>query len=155
MQIRPALADDIKSISQLVRELSEKFITPEFSPEGKQTLLETLSPDGIEKSMQSGFEYHVAEIENQLVGVVGVKENNHLYHLFVSEKFQRQGIAGKLWQFSMEKCLAKGNPGEFTVNSSMYALGVYEKFGFVAVSGPMEKGGVVFVPMKLIVSRQK
>ena len=155
LEIRPATQDDIENISELLCDLSERFITGDFSSEGKQTLLETLTPEGIEKSMQSGFRYHVAEEDDQLVGVVGMKENSHLYHLFVAEGFQRRGIARKLWQVAMKECLEKGNPGEFTVNSSSYAQGAYEKLGFVSVSGPMEKGGVVFFPMKLIITRQQ
>ncbi len=99
--------------------------------------------------MQSGYKYHVAEMDNRLVGVVAVKNNRHLYHLFVAEQYQRQGIAKKLWQSAMEVCLGKGNTGEFTVNSSEYALGVYEQFGFVAQSGPEINSGVVYFPMKL------
>jgi len=155
LETRPATPDDIENISKLLCDLSERFITGDFSSEGKQTLLETLTPGGIEKSMQSGFRYHVAEEEGQLVGVIGMKENSHLYHLFVAESFQRRGIARKLWQIAMKECLERGNPGEFTVNSSRHAQGAYEKFGFVAVSGPMEKGGVIFFPMKLIVTRQQ
>jgi predicted GNAT family N-acyltransferase len=49
----------------------------------------------------------------------------------------------------MDACLSRGDPGEFTVNSSEYARGVYEKLGFVALSGPEEKNGVVYIPMKL------
>jgi ribosomal protein S18 acetylase RimI-like enzyme len=155
LTIRPATPEDIESISQLLCELSERFITAEFSSEGKRALLETLTPDGIGKSMQSGFRYHVAEEKGQLAGVVGMKEDSHLYHLFVAESFQRRGIARKLWQCAMNECLERGNPGKFTVNSSIYAQGAYEKFGFVAISGPTDKGGVVFVPMKLIVSRRQ
>ena len=114
-----------------------------------------MTPDAIEKYIQSGFRYHITEVESRLVGAVGVRDNSHLYHLFVLEQYQRQGIARKLWQVAMEACLCQGNPGEFTVNSSIFALGVYEKFGFIAQSGPEEKNGVVFIPMKLIVNSQQ
>lgn len=108
-----------------------------------------MTPGVIEECIQSVYMYHVAETGHGLVGVVGVKDNNHLYHLFVAEQYQHQGIARKLWRVAMQACLDKGNPGEFTVNSSSYARGVYKKLGFVEQSGPREKGGVVFFPMKL------
>ena len=102
--------------------------------------------------MQSGYRYHVAEKANSLAGVVAVKDNTHLYHLFVAEQYQRKGLAKKLWQVAMEECLSQGNEGEFTVNSSAYAIPVYEQFGFVTRSGPEAKGGVVYFPMKLTLS---
>ena len=108
-----------------------------------------MTPDAITQYMQSEYSYHVAEIEGKLVGVVAVRNNNHLYHLFVAERYHHRGIAKKLWQLAMEECLRNGNTGEFTVNSSTYAQDVYKSLGFVAQSGPQEKNGVIFIPMKL------
>ena len=113
-----------------------------------------MTADAISQNMQSGYSYHVAEFKGLIKGVVAVRDNTHLYHLFVAEQFHRKGIAKKLWQHAMKECLRDGNTGEFTVNSSAYALGVYRKLGFVAQSGPQEKNGVVFYPMKLIVQGQ-
>lgn len=151
MRIRAALPDDSEAISKLICGLVEKFIAEEFSSQGRDFLLSTMTADAIRQSMQSGYRYHVAEVKGLLAGVVAVKGNAHLYHLFVAEQFHRQGIAKKLWQLAMEECLSHGNTGEFTVNSSAYALGVYKKLGFVTQPGPKEKNGVVFYPMKLIV----
>ena len=153
MGIRAAVVGDSESISKLICKLSVKFITTEFSSQGREFLLSTMTPDTIEKHMQSGYRYHVAEMGSKLVGVVAVRDNTHLYHLFVAEQYQRQGIAKKLWQLAMEECLSNGNRGEFTVNSSEYALGVYKHFGFVAQPGSRVRNGVVFFPMKLKLNR--
>ena len=154
MKIRAAIPDDSEGISKLICGLVEKFIVREFSSQGRDFLLSTMTADAIRQSMQSGYRYHVAEIKGLLAGVVAVRGNAHLYHLFVAEQFHRKGIAKKLWQLAMKECLHEGNTGEFTVNSSAYALGVYKKLGFVAQPGPKEKNGVVFYPMKLIVQSQ-
>ena len=154
MRIRAALPEDSESISKLICGLVEKFIAVDFSSQGREFLLRTITADVISQNMQSGYRYHVAETKGLITGVVSVKGNAHLYHLFVAEQFHRKGIAKKLWQHAMNECLSDGNSGEFTVNSSSYALGVYKKLGFVAQSGPKEKNGVVFYPMKLIVQSQ-
>ena len=117
--------------------------------DGAENLLASMNPDAINKYIHSGFKYYVAETDKRIVGVVGIRDNSHLYHLFVAEKYQRKGIARKLWQLAMEACFANGNPGEFTVNSSEYALGVYKQLGFVAQSGPEEKNGVIYIPMRM------
>jgi ribosomal protein S18 acetylase RimI-like enzyme len=147
--IREARPGDAEEISNLVRELSEKFITQEFTAGGTELLLATMQPEAIRKYIHTGYKYHIAETGEKIIGVVGIKGNSHLYHLFVAEKYQYQGIARRLWQVAMESCLSNGNSGEFSVNSSNYARGVYEKLGFVAQSGPEEKNGVIYIPMKL------
>lgn len=149
MRIRKALLSDAKDISELISGLSVKFIADAFSSYGREFLLSTMTPQAIEKHIQSGYRYHVAEMDGSLVGVVAVRDNKHLYHLFVAEEYQRQGIAKELWQLAMEECLNNGNTGEFTVNSSEYAQGVYKQLGFVAQPGPRIKNGVVFFPMSL------
>lgn len=149
MVIREATSADAESISSLLRGLSKKFIVHELAPDAAEHLLASVSPESIEKYIRSGFVYHVAEIDGQLIGAVGVRDNSHLHHLFVAEPFQRKGVATKLWQIAMQACLCKGNPGEFTVNSSLYAVPLYINLGFVAESGPIERKGMVLVPMRL------
>jgi len=149
LDIRKATPGDAESISKLVRELSVKYITPEFSAEGEKTLLDSMAPAAIERYMQTGYQYQVVETEGKIIGVVAIRDNKHLYHLFVAEDYHRMGIARSLWQAAMEHSLSQGNPGEFTVNSSTYALRVYAKLGFIAQEGSEEKGGVIYYPMKL------
>lgn len=65
--------------------------------------------------------------------------------MFVSEKHQKKGIATLLWLESHTFCKAS----IYTVRSSLYAVPVYEKFGFVKKSAIETKGTIQFQPMKL------
>jgi GNAT superfamily N-acetyltransferase len=152
LDIREATVADSEQISKLVYGLAEKFIAPEFTPGGAKALLSSMKSGEIEKYIESGFTYHLAEIDGQLVGVVGIKDNSHLFHLFVDERLQKRGVARELWRVVVESSLSKGNPGVFTVNSSKYALPFYEKLGFIVEAGFQEKNGVIYVPMKLTIS---
>lgn len=154
IQIRHATATDSGRISELLCSLSSKFITPELTAEGEKVLLDSMSPKAIGNYMRSGFRYHVAETAQRIIGVAGVSENKHLFHLFVAESFQRQGVARHLWRVAMQECLGNGNPGIFTVNSSEYAQRVYEKLGFLATSAVQEKDGVRFVPMQMTITSE-
>ena len=82
-----------------------------------------------------------------IAGIVGVRDNKHLYHLFVAEEYQGQGLAKELWSLAKKACLEAGNPGEFTVNSSRFALGMYKKFGFTESGPPENRQGVIYFPM--------
>ena len=82
-----------------------------------------------------------------MIGVVATRDDRHLYHLFVAESHQRRGVARSLWELARRACVQAGSEGPFTVNSSQFAVEVYERLGFRATSGAMEMNEVVFVPM--------
>ena len=149
MQIREATIEDAPAISDLIRPLAETYIAHEFPPEGAANLLASMEPGAIEGYMTSGFKYHLAEENGAVIGVVGVRDNSHLYHLFVADEFRGRGIARELWRVARDGCREAGNVGDFTVNSSRFAVEMYRKFGFAETGPPETKNGVTSVPMKL------
>ena len=146
--IRLATVADARAISELILPLATKFIAHEFSEEGQRNLLRSMEPDAIEGFFHAGHRYHVAEVEGRVVGVVGVRDNSHVHHLFVAEDHQRCGLARELWKVARDACLEAGNPGRFTVFSSKYALGVYRAFGFIESGPPEIKDEVIATPME-------
>jgi len=74
-----------------------------------------------------------------------MKNKNHLYHLYVSNEYQGQGVARKLWEQAMSHC----RNNIYTLRSSLYAVPVYKKFGFVEVGEAQEKNGIDFQEMEL------
>lgn len=149
MLLRKAEQQDIDGISRLIIPLVTKYILPTCSQEGGQLILNSMSPTCISGYLAAGYEYHVAELDGQLMGVVAMKGNSHLYHLFVAESQQGKGLSRTLWELAKTTCLANGNEGQFTVNSALNATHVYLKFGFVPVSGIREQFGVKDLPMEL------
>lgn len=150
--IREAFVGDAASISSLIGALSERYIAPELSAQGRRNLLATMTPEAIAEKIASGYRYHVAEDAGHLVAVVGMRDNRHLYHLFVADSHRGCGLARKLWDLALVGSCAAGYAGGYTVNSSRYAQGFYERLGFVATSDAMEKDDVVFVPMTFVMS---
>ncbi len=148
MKIRLATIEDAPAISALLCSLSKAFIAQALSEEAADRLLGSMDTASIREYIASGYRYHVAEEGGEIVGAAAVKENRHLYHLFVSERYQGRGIARDLWEAAKAASLAAGNPGRLTVNSSLGAAGLYEKWGFVKMSDAVDKSGVVSVPMK-------
>lgn len=148
--IRPASIQDCEDISRLAISLSEKYVTEETVPGAAKALRETMHPEGIEKNLRSGYQYHVAELNNIILGVIGLKDHRQVIHLFVDEAHHRKGIARALWDQARATAIAAGNHGEFCVSASLYAEQVYKKLGFESIAGPTERNGVVFVPMRYI-----
>lgn len=142
--IRKARESDAEEISALILSLARYYISEPNAPEVRP-FLETLSPGETADRINSDeFGCFVAEKENEICGVIAVREKTHIYHLFVQSKSHRQGIAGALWQY----ILNNSDAGVFTVNSSLFAVPIYEKFGFEVVSEPQEAEGLIFVPME-------
>ena len=138
---------DIRAVAALLESLAREHITREFSPQARDFFLENNNADRIRAFAARGFRYHVAESHGRIVGFVGVRDNKHLYHLFVANDCQRQGLARLLWSVAREQCIAAGHRGAFSVNSSNNAVAVYEKLGFVR-SGPLKNdNGVLYNPM--------
>jgi len=155
MIIRKAKQSDVDGISQLTTTLVTKYILPTCSKDGGQLILASMAPSCISDYLDAGYQYHVAQLNGELIGVIAMKDNSHLYHLFVAESQQGKGLSRILWELARDACLANGNKGKFTVNSALNAVDVYLKFGFVPVldinenSGIRERSGVKDMPMAL------
>jgi len=152
MNIRPAKPTDALAISLLIRSVAHYFT---LHPEGMgaEDFLQTISPEAILEYLNAPhFLYLAGFIDAELVGVVAIRNQQHLFHLFVAPQHQRHGLAKALWNEAMAESVQRGNAGVFTVNATPFAVPVYESFGF-AVAGPrVETHGIAFVPM--ILSRE-
>ena len=71
-----------------------------------------------------------------------------MFHLFVDRRWQRRGIARRLWETGRVAERAGGHAGAFTVNASNHAVPFYEMLGFVRTA-PMQVAQVVYNPMRL------
>lgn len=157
MILRKARRCDAERISQLLTTLVNKYILPTCSKEGGQLIVNSMAPICILSYLDLGYEYHVAELKGELIGVVGIRDNSHLYHLFIAESQQGKGLSRQLWEHARDVCLANGNQGQFTVNSALNAANIYLKFGFIPDinenNGIREKFGVKDMPMTLSFER--
>lgn len=149
MKVEIGSPSDAEAISALVIELSEPFyLSP--SRAGAEPFIASVSPEAERTYLSaSNFSFHVARSESGLAGVVALRDNSHLFHLFVAKAFQGKRLASRLWNIAKAEALRAGNPGEFTVNSSLNAVPVYEKFGFVREGEVQHMHGISFQPMRL------
>ena len=142
--IRHATASDAEEISGLITGWAHHYLEDPAPPEAAP-FLTTLTPTATAERIEaSSFRYYVAEGSTGLCGVIALREGSHLYHLFVRSDAHKQGVARALW----EHAKAESGSSVFVVNSSLPAIPVYERFGFVAQGGPQTKNGLVYVPME-------
>lgn len=70
-------------------------------------------------------------------------EESHIALFFVDGDYHCRGIGRMLWN----AVLADSKANEITVHSSLYAVEVYKKLGFVQTAGIQEDGGIQYIPM--------
>ncbi|HEY5802404.1 MAG TPA: GNAT family N-acetyltransferase [Lysobacter sp.] len=143
--LRQATTADADAISALVCGLTGRWIAVDCTPEGAARLLQLLAPGPTAGRLAVGYRYALAERGQTLVGVAALRLPTHLYHLFVAEAVQRQGLARHLWQ-TVQAWVDP--PAPVTVNASRYALEVYRKLGFEATGPERSEHGIVFTPMR-------
>ena len=153
LTIRPAVESDAPDISALIySQLHHRTPTP--AGPAPPDFLAGFAPQTIQGYIGSArYRYLVALIEGQLVGVLGIRDDQHLLHLFVAEPYQRRGIAGALWSRAKSDLLAAAGEVRLSVNSSIYAIPVYERFGFKVCGPCVERPAVTYVPMEFVVSK--
>ncbi|WP_105902160.1 GNAT family N-acetyltransferase [Vibrio gangliei] len=150
INIRKATKKDAETISQLIVFLTKKYVCPTCDESVHETLLNSMSPESVEKYLSENHYYVVATTPSgEIVGVAGIRDNVHLYHLFVSDNYQGKGLSRKLWESVKKVALDNGNNGHFTVNSAINAESVYLKFGFKRIDGVRHRAGMVDIPMVL------
>jgi len=147
---RDMQAGEEGEVSDLIARVFEEFIAPGYTEEGRQEFLRYARAGALLERMQAGNATLVACAGSQIVGVLQARDGSHISMLFVEKAFQGRGISRAL--LSRAIALArKANPdvAQMTLNSSPYALPIYEKLGFRATTAEQIQNGIRFTPMAL------
>ena len=70
-----------------------------------------------------GRRYHVAEVDGRVVGVIAVRDDRHIFRLFVSRRFQRRGIARALVELVQHGFVDTTNLAAFSAGNAGPASG--------------------------------
>lgn len=147
--IRPAISADSAAIASLVQSVAHYFLSASTG-KGAEAFLSTTSETAILAYIANPrFRYLVGHIDGELAGVAALRDNQHVYHLFVSPAHHQQGLATSLWEHLKNQSIDSGNTDCFTVNSSLYAVPVYLRWGFIPIKDPQIIDGISFQPMRL------
>jgi GNAT superfamily N-acetyltransferase len=148
--IRSAVASDVPGISRLLGSLSHTYIVSPDDP-GADKFPATLTEPSVLKFIGRSDVLYIVAITSsaRLVGAAAMSGNCRVEHLFVDPAYQGIGLGRRLWEHLRDHGLRSGNPGHFEVNSSLGAVPIYERFGFVIVAPKIERYGGAYIPMVL------
>lgn len=149
--IAPARQDEWESAMEVAWRTFLKFEAPEYTQEGADHFLEFISGEQLYKMFLCGeFKVMVAKERGRIVGMAALRAGCHVSLLFVDEKFHGMGIGRKLVAALQQTYLAEGCV-QLTVNAAPYAIGFYEKLGFIKTDDMKTADGITYLPMRCMV----
>lgn len=147
--VRPLHKNEWEEAMQLAWDTFLIFEAPDYSVKGVHNF-KSFVRDPLLKKMFTYGEYIAigAFIDKRMIGILGVRNTNHVSLLFVDQEYHRKGVAKALIRRYFRDARNDGVT-YVTVNSSPYAVGFYHKIGFTNVKEEVEKDGIRFTPMRI------
>jgi len=154
--IREIEQKDLKEAVNLVNTVFNEFVAGDYSQEGQKTFRDYLEFkfEELSQDLNNGHKKMWGFYENEkIIGVIGTRDRFHISLMFVSKDHQKRKVASKLFTTVVDSLKEDENSKSFemTVNSSPYAVKIYERLGFRATDNEQIKNGIRFTPMKMIV----
>ena len=140
--IRKIRQEEIEKAIILVWQVFLEYEAQNYTRDGIQEFYNSIH----DQNYLSSLDWYGAFVEEKLVGVIATKnKGTHIALFFVDGKYHRQGIGKHLLHSILMKC----NFEKMTVNSSSYAILIYQKLGFKNTGPEQVVNGLHFTPMAL------
>ncbi len=125
----------------LIWEVFLEFEVPDFPENGVleyKRILDIAETD-------SSIVFYTAIEKDKVVGVLGMRENNHIGYFYVKATHHKRGIGKALFN-----AMLNDYSGDITVNACPYGVPVYMRLGFTPTDTQQNKNGIIYTPMRLI-----
>lgn len=148
LSIRHMQPGEEAQVCELITQVFDEFVAPGFVPEGIEEFLSFVQPDALRERSRTGYTTLVATLGDEMAGVIQMKNHHHISLYFVDQAHMGEGIGKELWCRALaESRRERPDLAQITVNSSPYAVPVYEKLGFRQTMPEQVVNGIRFVPM--------
>ena len=146
-------AGEEADVVRLVERSFNESVAPLYPPKGVTEFLRHATPEVIRRRSEHNCRIFVALADDELRGMVEVRDHKHISMFFVATDQQRRGVGRMLLRQALEFCRTHNRElTELTVNSSPNAVSTYRRLGFFATGPETEKNGIRFTPMKMALS---
>lgn len=143
-------AEDLEQALSLTWKTFLEFEAPDYSSEGVASFKRDIidNPTFSEACKQGTNQMWGAFSGNDLVGLMVLRNENHICLAFVDKDHQRKGIGSTLFSLLVQH-VKTHNPSaeQLTVNSSPYGIPFYHKLGFVDLGKEQTLEGIRFTAM--------
>lgn len=138
--VRRLNANEIQDACRLMWEVFLQFEAPEYSKEGIDRFRASLE---VQERIRK-LTFYGAFDGDKLVGTLCMRAPRHIGGFFVDAAYHRRGIGRRLFEAMRRDYVRQ----VFTVNSSPYAVEVYQHLGFTPTGGEQTVDGLRFTPMQ-------
>ena len=136
--VEPATAADAEAISRVIGRTLRETNARDYPAKVIETLVEVFSPERIAAYIADRNVY-VASVGGRIVGTASL-QSSVVRAVFVDPGHQKRGVGAKLMDTVERLARARSNAA-VTVNSSLTALGFYQKRGYVALGERLHGDG--------------
>jgi len=143
--------NEIKQALDLANRVFSEFVAVDYSEQGNKSFSDYLKVkyEEVINDVQAGHKRIWGYYQNdEIIGVIATRDVSHIALMFVEKKYHKLGIARQLYNTVLTEIRKNEDITQVTVNSSPYAVAVYERLGFVKTDVKQEKDGIIYVPMK-------
>jgi GNAT superfamily N-acetyltransferase len=141
---------DEEQVFTFIKGVFNQFVAPEFSQEGIEEFMKYIQPDALVSHLKSNHFAIIAALESEIIGVIAMRDYNHVALFFVDQRYQPKGIGRELFHKALEVCNRhEENTSKITVNASPNSIDAYKKLNFEQTDKELCVNGIRFVPMTL------
>ncbi|MFI3176577.1 MAG: GNAT family N-acetyltransferase [Eubacteriales bacterium] len=148
--IRPAMEDEWGDAMWLAWRTFLKYDASDYTNEGIKSFGEFITDETLHKLFLKGdYEMLVARANNELIGLITLRDVSHISLLFVREGYHAMGIGSSLVRTLYKYVKDTKGVSYVTVNAAPYAIGFYHALGFENIGHSTVHKGIIALPMKL------
>lgn len=149
-QVRSAYRDEWEEAMALAWKTFLRFEADVYTAEGVQNFENFITDTTLHRMFVMGaYQLFVALDHGRIVGMITLRDSQHISLLFVDEKYHRRGIGRALMEYLTDYMANEMGIHQVTVNASPYGVGFYHKLGFRDLSPEEQKDGIIYTPMEL------
>ena len=138
--VRQLTNEEIRDALPMVWRVFNEYEAVNYPPDGAQAFRNAIRDEGFLSQLSA----YGAFDGDRLIGILASRnEGSHIALFFVDGAYHRQGVGRLLFN----AFLADSDREQITVNSSLYAVGIYEKLGFIKTAEAQTDSGIRFVSM--------
>ena len=148
--IRPMEISRLEEAFQLIWDVFQKFVAPDYSKEGINAFYEQfIIGEKFRNKFLLGEEImYGAYDEDRLIGVLSISKKNTVSCVFVDEAYHHMGVGRKLFSLVISQLRSRGAMC-IRLNASPYAEKFYHSLGFIDIGEKSSYNGIVYTPMEL------
>lgn len=148
-QIRPVGQADWQPAMDLAWKTFMRFEASDYTPEGIQNFKDFITGNSLFWMFMEGkYPLFVACDNEQIIGMISLRNENHISLLFVDEEYHKQGVGRALMEYVFRFLEEEQHCFRVTVFAAPYGVEFYHRLGFEDLGPEREKDGIVYTPME-------